>query len=177
MKNHIYPLILSLLLLFGCAQQPVILVLRDTPQNPSFIVIPPNDFLNEVHFANGVEKSLIGSGAKVLRRPAGKTVENNTAADKNLLSNREISAQKLIVSESFRDIDEFTSDYLIETYADYRQVKCTNCKTKEIVSVFTVEEDSYSRDDLSQKMNNVQEFAKKIMNQAKLNQQSKPSKK
>ncbi len=177
MKKQIYCVCIVLLLSYGCSQQPVILVLRDAPQNPSFIVIPPNDFLSEVHFASDVEGVLIKSGAKVLRRPAGKAGEKASLIGKNLPINKETSDQGIIVTESYRDIDEFTSDYLIETFAEYRQLKFTNCKTKEIVSIFTIEKDSYDRDDLSQQNSVIEEFVKKIMSKSKSTQQVSPSKK
>jgi hypothetical protein len=61
--------------LLGCATKTLeIVVLRDVPESPSFVVIPANDFLREVEFANNVEDAIINTAVKFVIRPAIREV-------------------------------------------------------------------------------------------------------
>ena len=63
--------------LLGCATKTLeIVVLRDVPESPSFVVIPANDFLREVEFANSVEDAIISAGVRVVIRPFNERSHN-----------------------------------------------------------------------------------------------------
>ncbi len=68
--------LLSLVMsLSGCARiMPEIVVLRDVPKSPVFVVFPANDYLREVEFANNVEDAIINTAVKFVIRPAIKEV-------------------------------------------------------------------------------------------------------
>ena len=59
--------------LTGCVSHQVV-VLRNVPKSPSFVVIPANGYLKEVRFANEIEGAIISAGVKVVARPATKEV-------------------------------------------------------------------------------------------------------
>ena len=47
----------GLVTFFGCSTTKYeYVVLRDVPQSPSFVVIPPNLYMYEIEFANTVEE-------------------------------------------------------------------------------------------------------------------------
>ena len=124
--------------LAGCSKTEFV-ILRDVPESPSFVVIPANDYLNEVEFANDIENAIISAGLKVVMRPATKDVtmektvqgaEGQQAADVKLIQSAEA---KLIERYSaFEDID---TDYIVLTYVTSRQVKIAKRETREILVV------------------------------------------
>jgi hypothetical protein len=133
-------LLFWVVVLAGCAPQtPQFVVLRDVPESPSFVVIPANNYLHEVEFANKVENAIISAGIKVVLRPATKDVttekiiqgaEGQQAADVKLIQSAEA---KLIERYSaFEDID---TDYIVLTYVTSRQVKIAKRETREILVV------------------------------------------
>ena len=69
-------LLFWVVVLAGCAPQTQFVVLRDVPESPSFVVIPANDYLHEVVFANEVENAIISAGVKVVMRPVTKDDHN-----------------------------------------------------------------------------------------------------
>lgn len=48
--------------------------MRNVPESPSFVVIPANNYLYQVMFANEIEKAIISVGVKVVMPPATKDV-------------------------------------------------------------------------------------------------------
>ena len=70
-------MILSFMLfpvIIGCSTQTQIqfVVLRKVPEFPSFVVIPANNYLNQVAFANAVEAALRSLAVQQLRRLQSK---------------------------------------------------------------------------------------------------------
>lgn len=126
--------------LAGCTPQtPQFVVFRDVPESPSFVVIPANNYLHEVEFANEVENAIIGAGLKVVMRPATKDVtmektvqgaEGKRTDDSALIQSADA---KLIERYStFEDID---ADYIVQTYVNSRQIKISKRETKEILAI------------------------------------------
>ena len=126
--------------LAGCAHQTTqFVVLRDVPESPSFVVIPANNYLNEVEFANEVENAIIRAGLKVVMRPATKNVtmektvqgaEGKRTDDSALIQSADA---KLIERYStFEDID---ADYIVQTYVTARQIKISKRETEEILAI------------------------------------------
>lgn len=65
--------------ILGCTvHRPEVVILSDVPKSPSFPVIPANDFLYKVEFANSVEDAIISAGVKVVVRPSTKQVNTET---------------------------------------------------------------------------------------------------
>jgi len=124
----------------GCSQKPIYIVQRDVPSNPSFTVLPANELLYQVHFANRIEEFLIGSGVKVNRRPASKYVETKQNVEKVNLTPVDAAKGSILVTEAYRTLEEFSTDFLVETYADSKQIKFTNRKTNEVLTVFILDE-------------------------------------
>ena len=71
--------------IIGCSTKTQFVVLRAVPESPSFVVIPANNYLNQVAFANEVEAAIIGAGVKVVSRPATKEITKEVAAEGGML--------------------------------------------------------------------------------------------
>ncbi len=130
--------------IIGCSTQTQIqfVVLRDVPEFPSFVVIPANNYLNQVAFANAVEAAIISAGVKVVSRPATKeitkevavegkiqTIEGNQAAHKS-------GEGKLI--ERYAEFADIEADYIVLTYANFRQIRIIKKQTAEILASIEV---------------------------------------
>ena len=135
-----YIFVFIVFVFMGCAQKPIYIVYRDVPPNPTFTVLPANDLLYQVHFANRIEEFIIGSGVKVNRRPASKYVETKQNIEKVNLGPVDAAIGGVMLTEVYRTTEEFTTDYIVETYADSKQIKFTNRKTNEVLSVFILDE-------------------------------------
>ena len=133
-------LLFWVVVLAGCAPQtPQFVVLRDVPESPSFVVIPANDYLHEVVFANKVENAIISAGIKVVMRPATKDVtmektvqgaEGKRTDDRALIQSADA---KLI--ERYSAFDDIDADYIVRTYVTSKQVKISKRETEEILAV------------------------------------------
>lgn len=135
-------------ILAGCVPQtPQFVVLRDVPESPSFVVIPANNYLNEVEFANKVENAIISAGVKVVMRPATKDVtmektvqgaEGKRADDSALIKSADAKLiERYFDISSFNDID---ADYIVLTYVTSKQVKISKRETKEILAVLVAQQ-------------------------------------
>ena len=124
----------------GCAAEPFFVVLRDVPESPSFVVIPANEYLHEVEFANLVESSLLGANVKVVMRPGTKevrteeTVQGAEGKQAQGVQSRRQADVKLI--ESYLQFEEIDADYIVRTYVNSGQVRIAKKETREILAVF-----------------------------------------
>lgn len=124
------------LFLFGCSTKTVFVVLRDVPENPSFVVIPASDYLYQIELANMIEAFLISSGVKVVTRPAIKEVQaTKQASQVDAQSSQPVGAQATL-TERYVAFEDTNADFIVETYADNRQVKIIRKATKEILATF-----------------------------------------
>ena len=127
--------------LLGCATKTLeIVVLRDVPESPSFVVIPANDFLREVEFANSVEDAIISAGVKVVIRPSTKEVTTEKrvqgAEGRQAGSNEAILAADAKLTEKYFAFDAIQADYIVHTYANSRHVKISKKESREILAIF-----------------------------------------
>lgn len=130
----------TILLLFitGCGRTQYI-VLRDVPPSPSFVVIPANDYLYEVEFANHIENALIGAGVKVVIRPATKEVLTEQTV--RGLERRQTDGQQsnlgagARLTERYVEYENIDADYIAQTYKTSRQVKISKKETREILAI------------------------------------------
>ena len=137
-------LLFLVVILAGCAplQTSQFVVLRDVPESPSFVVIPANNYLHEVEFANTIENAIISAGLKVVIRPATKdvTMEKTVQGAKGKQDDGRALIQsadaKLIERYStFEDID---ADYIVQTYVTSKQVKIAKRETREILAILEI---------------------------------------
>lgn len=145
------PLIVLICLILpvsGCSNTYDYIVYRDVPDSPSFVVLPANSYMSEATFANTVEKALISCGVKVVRRPGTKQVTTEQAAGtlkKGQLRDSNAAAAAVQGTdvkrvEHFREYENINADYLVETYADEKQVRISKKETDEILAVFQLTE-------------------------------------
>ena len=138
-------LLFWVVVLAGCATPTSqFVVLRDVPESPSFVVIPANDYLHEVVFANEVENAIISAGIKVVMRPVTKDVtmektvqgaEGKRTDDRALIQSADA---KLI--ERYSAFDDIDADYIVQTYVTSRQVKISKRETEEILAVLVAKQ-------------------------------------
>ena len=136
MKNNLffYPglcFIIFCLSFMGCGKTNYI-VLRDVPQSPSFVVIPVNNTIPEVSYANVIESAIIAAGAKVVLRPASKEIEKTTTSPTNNGNTTKI------LTERYFALDELNADYLVQTYVTPAQVKISKLSTREVLTIINV---------------------------------------
>lgn len=116
-------------------------VLRNVPKSPSFVVIPANNYLNQVRYANEIERALIIAGVKVVARPATKEVmtekEVHEAEGIQESGAQAIRAADAKVTERYFAFDDITADYIVQTFASPEQVKITKRESMEILAVIT----------------------------------------
>ena len=119
-------------------------VYRDVPDSPSFVVIPANDYMHEVLFANEIEEAIIACGVKVVQRPGAKRIRTEKSIgglegnqmrdpDASVTSVREADAKRV---ESYWEYESIDADYLVETYVNNRNVKILKKDTREVLTVF-----------------------------------------
>ena len=105
------------------------------------MVIPANDFLREVEFANSVEDAIISAGVKVVIRPSTKEVTTEKgvqgAEGRQAGSNEAILAADAKLTEKYFAFDAIQADYIVHTYANSRHVKISKkeSKTQEILAI------------------------------------------
>ncbi|MDE0298586.1 MAG: hypothetical protein OXN17_08145 [Candidatus Poribacteria bacterium] len=135
----------------GCSSTYDYIVYRDVPDSPSFVVLPANSYMSEATFAIAVEKALISCWVKVVRRPGTKQVTTEQAAatlKKGQLRDSNAAAAAVQGTdvkrvEHFREYEDISADYLVETYADEKQVRISNKETDEILAVFYLPEPAH----------------------------------
>ena len=127
-------LIVGILFLLGCGPNMQFVVLRDVPENPSFVVVPPNSYLHEVTYANKIERILISSGVKVVMRPSVKEVTTEESARQG----EDGIASGTSIKERYFAFDEINADYIVQTYASSKQVKISRSDTKEVLTVLVI---------------------------------------
>ena len=127
--------------LAGCGKTQFV-ALREVPESPSFVVIPANNFLHEVEFANNIENAIISAGLKVVMRPATKDVttekiiqdaEGKRTDDRTLIQS--VDAKLIERYSAFEDID---TDYIVQTYVTLKQVKIAKRETREILAILEI---------------------------------------
>ena len=137
-------LLFWVVVLAGCAPQTQFVVLRDVPESPSFVVIPANDYLHEVVFANEVENAIISAGVKVVMRPATKEITTEKTVQR--AKGKQADDVKLIQSadakliERYAAFEEIDADYIVQTYVTSRQVKISKRETEEILAVLVAKQ-------------------------------------
>lgn len=142
-------MILSLILfpvIIGCTQTQFV-VLRDVPESPSFVIIPANNYLNQVAFANEVEAAIISAGIKVVMfSQATKEVTKEIAVEGEIQAiegnqaGRKSGEGKLI--ERYVELfEEIQADYIVFTYAGSKQIRIIKRQSREILAVLTVPTD------------------------------------
>ena len=134
-RNKLLCLLLAIFVLTitGCARTDFV-VLRDVPHAPSFVVIPANGYLHEVEFANKIEQAIIGSGVKVVMRPSTKEVTTEETVE----SAKDSQASGVRLTERYFAFEEFSADYIVQTYVSSQQVKITKRETQEVLVVFSL---------------------------------------
>ncbi|MDE0185586.1 MAG: hypothetical protein OXP71_09025 [Candidatus Poribacteria bacterium] len=152
-------LVLRLIVLFavmcvwGCGITKYnVVVSRDVPDDPTFTVVPANDQIREVTFANEVENAIITAGVKVVRfyRPTPTEVTKEASlgeeqAGKKLRAEpyemeEKAAAQKGSARVTKKYIESeggVQADYYVETYSYRRHVKISN--GEEVLAVFDAE--------------------------------------
>ena len=136
-------MVVFVFVLIGCAPTIQFVVLRDVPENPSFVVLPANDRLSEAGYANRIERALIASGVKVVRRPALKEIK--TVQPVGQARNARLP-KTTVTSESSYELADIHVDYIVQTYRTSRQVKISKKETGEILTVLVVPEYDFDPD-------------------------------
>lgn len=124
-------LIIFSLSFLGCGKTNYI-VLRAVPQSPSFVVIPVNNTIPEVSYANVIESAIIAAGVKVVLRPASKEIQETTTTPTNNGDSTKV------LTERYFALDELNADYLVQTYVTPAQVKISKLSTREVLTIVNV---------------------------------------
>lgn len=121
----------------------------------SFVVIPFNDYIDQLEFAAKVESFLLQNGLSLVAAPRGtKLVEERTGAGfaqdsgaSNLSSNsiQREESQALRI-ERYKIVEETKADYIVETMltGDRGTIKFTRKNDDKIIGVFSVYNSDYS---------------------------------
>lgn len=129
-----YPCLCIIIFCFssaGCGKTNYI-VLRDVPQSPSFVVIPANNTIPEVSYANVIESAIIAAGVKVVLRPISKEIEKTITTPTN------DGGSTNILTERYFELDELNAEYLVQTYVTPAQVKVSKLSTGEVLAIVNV---------------------------------------
>ena len=130
--------IFLLLILTSCGSKEYI-VLRDVPENPSFTVIPADNYLSEVTFANRIERYLISAGVKVIQRPGMKHIQaEQSKAESQSTSDRSAESAGKVLTETYFMREPSTADYIVLTYRHSLQVRIIKNKTQEVLTVLSL---------------------------------------
>ncbi len=131
-RNILYGITFCFILcssLSGCTKTNYI-VLRDVPISPSFVVIPVNNTMQEISYANLIERAILSSGFRVELRPASKEIE------KTLTGPTDNNDKVQTLTERYFELEKLTADYLVQTYAASADVKVS--KLSKISEVLTI---------------------------------------
>jgi hypothetical protein len=126
-------LVSCILSVVACSKTQFV-VLRNVPESPSVTVIPANDYLREVEFANNVEEAIIGAGVKVVMRPSTKEV----TTEKEVQETEGNRAAEAKLTERYFAWEDVQADYIVQTYVTSRQMKITKKQTREVLAVLVV---------------------------------------
>lgn len=126
--------LIASLVLISCRTQTVFVVLRDIPENPSFVIIPPNNTLNEVEFANSVESYFTASGVRIIARPISKAVETQAAVGQLESQGNSLESAASQRKETYYAFDDTKADYVVKTYLSNRQVQVIRRNTMEVLT-------------------------------------------
>ena len=134
--------------MIGChVPQDRFFILRNVPDSPSFVVIPANDYLSQVMFANEIEEAIISVGVKVVMRPATKNVTKEVAVEAGIQAiEGNQAAQKVGVgklTERYVEFEDINADYIVYTYASSKQIRIIKKQTREILTVLNLSENLY----------------------------------
>ena len=128
----------------GCSKTQFV-VLRDVPEAPSFVVIPANNYLSQVKFANEIEAAIISVGVKVVMRPATRDVTKEIAVGAGIQAiEGNQAAQKAgagKLTERYVAFEAIDADYIVRTYVGSGQIRIMKNHTREILAVLTVPTD------------------------------------
>lgn len=135
-----------LFFLFGCSTQTEFIVLRDIPINPSFVVLPANDYLYQVEFANTIQSYLLASRVKVVARPATKIVEATKQAGQIDANQSQVAGGTQSLTERYWQLEDTDADYIVYTYADTRHVTIVRKSSKEVLASFALTKSGYQEE-------------------------------
>lgn len=93
MKKKIILIVLGCVSLMGCTRNYYI-VRRDVPMKPTLVVLPFNDFKDQIDIANAVESIIISAGVKVVERPFIKEVEMRSGMEGQKINGGESSSNQ-----------------------------------------------------------------------------------
>jgi len=151
------------LLLAGCGTNTVFVVQRDVPASPVFTVVPANDYMNQIDFANIVESYLLSAGAKVVQRPAWKEVKaEKQAAGLAAPSGIQVQGAQASMTEWFAAFDSTNADYFVLTFADTRYIRIMQRSTKEILASFELKKPAGGK--LQEKDKGESDVVKRVLN-------------
>jgi hypothetical protein len=129
----------------SCTSKPVFVMLRDVPQDPTFVVLPGDRA--SLYFANEIEAALIRSKVSVRSRPPIKQiVAERTAAKASSLEPQgraaSVEGAEGTLTERYDAIyEDFDADYVVWVYRGSRQIRIEKKETSEILSVFELPSD------------------------------------
>ncbi|MFC1799450.1 hypothetical protein ACFL2Z_00855 [Candidatus Eisenbacteria bacterium] len=153
MHSKVMTLLVLAVLGIGCAGTSTprgYVIMRDVPENPTFMVLPAGEDVEEIKIANKVEEALISAGVSVISRPAVKSVvsERNVGASETQTSSEasESAAAGVTLKETYWAYDEIDVDYIIHTDRRVGQAKIEKRETREILVIFSIEFDFYGPD-------------------------------
>jgi hypothetical protein len=125
-------LIIVLLVMCGCnAATTRYVIIRDVPDNPSFVVIPFNSNQIQIACSDYAESALIASGVRVSRRPKVKDIETRkgiggtksglgTSTEENY--NQRQALAKIRSDEEYEtriekyyELEDLNADYVVQT--------------------------------------------------------------
>ena len=137
-RTSFYGVLIAIASLIGCTKYEYV-VLRGVPESPSIVVIPANDYLYEIAFANATEQAIIRAGVRVVARPSTKevTTEHTISGAHGNQGPGEalVQAGEAKLREKYLAWEEFEADYIVRTFATSGQIKILKRDTKEILAV------------------------------------------
>lgn len=137
-------------IIIGChVPQDRFFILRNVPESPSFVVIPANNYLSQVMFANEIEEAIISAGVKVVMfSQATKEVTKEVTVGAGLQAiEGDQAARKSgtgkLTEKSVELSEGVTADYIVYTYANSKQIRIIKRQTREILTVLNLSENLY----------------------------------
>lgn len=174
---------LALVLLVGCEtlkewnklgpEQPKYKYVPATKDDVSFVVLPFNDYLDQLEFAAQVESFLLQMGLSVVATPRGtKIIEERKGAGvtqdsgvSNLASpSMQREESQALRIERYAVTQETKADYIIETMytGHYGTIKFTRKNDSKIIAVFSTYSSDYSfKEEMTKQLEKMQ-FIKQV---------------
>lgn len=132
-------LAISIIFIIGCGSHTNhFIVYRNVPNNPSFIVLPPSSHVSEINFANKIEQILISCHVSVHLRPAIKYIESKQADRQTDTHRGDTSSQGASKTEWYYELEDFSADYIVQSYKDAYMVKISKRDTQEVLAVINL---------------------------------------